>query len=393
MDIYNILASKPHNPHYLNRYIRFVTRCQEKNADYIGYTEKHHICPKASDMFPEYKCFKENPWNCAVLTARQHFIAHVILSKVYKSYSMISAAWAMQNKNNIKINSKIYEILKTNFSLFSSSIQNKIATLKNYNGDVIKVSSDETQIYKNNGFYGLSKNKVTVKDEDGNTFQVDKNDPEYLNGNIVPFMKGKMFVSTEESEVSFMIDTIDYDKNIHKFHRKGKIIVKNENNETFSVCTTDERYKSGELLPIHTGIAYGRTIEGELIATSKADERFFTGELSGNNKGKFWITNGYNNMMIDDSKMIPEGYYRGKTQKENSKTTKGTIFINNGIKTKRIKKNQPIPEGWRKGMLNNKSKPFKYITDGYTTRKISPEDEIPKGFYYGMAPRKKKAVI
>ena len=51
MDIYSILASKPHNPHYLNRYITFITECQLKNLNYNGYTEKHHICPKAKDMF------------------------------------------------------------------------------------------------------------------------------------------------------------------------------------------------------------------------------------------------------------------------------------------------------------------------------------------------------
>ena len=59
MDIYSILSSKPHNPHYLNRYITFIEQCQQKNVDYHGYVENHHICQKADDMFPEYMIKKE----------------------------------------------------------------------------------------------------------------------------------------------------------------------------------------------------------------------------------------------------------------------------------------------------------------------------------------------
>ena len=60
MDIHYILSSKPHNSHYLKRYIKFIQACQHKNINYGGYTEKHHICPKADDMFPEYANFPKN---------------------------------------------------------------------------------------------------------------------------------------------------------------------------------------------------------------------------------------------------------------------------------------------------------------------------------------------
>ena len=124
MDIYTILSSKPHNPHYLNRYVTFIKACQEKNVDHEGYIERHHICPKANDMFPEYKSFKSHPWNCAELTARQHFIAHIILCKVYTDiYSIVSAAWAMKHKNGMPINSRLYENLKSEFSRISAESQ------------------------------------------------------------------------------------------------------------------------------------------------------------------------------------------------------------------------------------------------------------------------------
>ncbi|HET8686335.1 MAG TPA: hypothetical protein VFM18_06685, partial [Methanosarcina sp.] len=81
VDIYSILSSKPHNKHYLNRYFNFIQQCCQANSlktkEELGYTEKHHICPKS--IFPEHKKFRSNKWNKAVLTARQHFIAHWML--------------------------------------------------------------------------------------------------------------------------------------------------------------------------------------------------------------------------------------------------------------------------------------------------------------------------
>lgn len=53
ISIYSILSSIPHNPHYLNRYIKFIEGCKQKNVDIEGYVERHHICPKC--LFSKYK--------------------------------------------------------------------------------------------------------------------------------------------------------------------------------------------------------------------------------------------------------------------------------------------------------------------------------------------------
>jgi hypothetical protein len=104
-----ILSSKPHNPHYLNRYVSFIEGCQKVNEDYTGYTEKHHICPQAKDLFPEYKSLKKHPWNCAILTPRQHFIAHHLLWKAYPEMkSMIYAFFIMSHTNDNKLDSRTY---------------------------------------------------------------------------------------------------------------------------------------------------------------------------------------------------------------------------------------------------------------------------------------------
>ena len=119
MNIYSILSSIPHNPHYLERYINFIEGCKQKNIDIEGYVERHHICPKS--LFPEYEKFSEHSWNGIHLTARQHFIAHWILWKALPKSNIFFAFWSMCNGWNTKnkkqkISSKIYEKLKTDFS-------------------------------------------------------------------------------------------------------------------------------------------------------------------------------------------------------------------------------------------------------------------------------------
>ena len=124
MDIYAILSTRPHNPHYLNRYIRFIRDCQQKNLGFEGYTEKHHICPKS--LFPEYKSLSKHPWNNATLNARQHFIAHWILWKAYPdSNSMCYAFWTLSCIRDLKVNSKTYSKLKEEYRESIKEIQNR----------------------------------------------------------------------------------------------------------------------------------------------------------------------------------------------------------------------------------------------------------------------------
>lgn len=101
MNIYSILCSIEHNPHYLKKYINFI--CSRKETE-IG--ESHHICPKAKDMFPQYSSFKIHPWNKIKLTEREHFIAHMLLHKTFGK-SQSRAFWMMCNHR--KSNSRLYK--------------------------------------------------------------------------------------------------------------------------------------------------------------------------------------------------------------------------------------------------------------------------------------------
>ena len=88
------LSSVPHNPHYLNRYIRLIEHWSNQTIPEETYTEIHHICPRS--MFPELDKEKSN---LITLTGRQHFIAHWLLWKIYRNKSMSMAFFNMKCRN------------------------------------------------------------------------------------------------------------------------------------------------------------------------------------------------------------------------------------------------------------------------------------------------------
>ena len=111
-DIYSILSSKPHNPHYLKRYFKFI--CSKINKNITG--DRHHICPKSSDLFPQFASFKDNPWNIIYLTIREHYIAHMLLWKAYGGKQ--SQAFMLLSGKNQNRNSKIFEQIKNEMREF-----------------------------------------------------------------------------------------------------------------------------------------------------------------------------------------------------------------------------------------------------------------------------------
>lgn len=191
LDIYAILSSKPHNKHYLDRYFNFILAYGQANSSlpYDVYTEKHHICPKAKDLFPEYKSFRECPWNKVILTARQHFIAHWMLWKAYGG-SQTQAFWLMYGKSK---DSSVYQNLRTeNVNLISERMKG-YSTYKNSIGQTFWLSiNDQAVLFKevvpiNTG---RIQNMILCVDKDGNEIVCDKNDPRVILGELKHFLSG-----------------------------------------------------------------------------------------------------------------------------------------------------------------------------------------------------------
>jgi hypothetical protein len=151
-----VLETKAHNRHYLIKYCNFIERCIAKNESekVKGYTESHHICPKSKNMFPEYKNLKEFPWNKAVLTPRQHIIAHMLLYKTFNTECQLLAVLLTSvQKNNKKIDTKSVEYAKI---LLSEHRKGKFPRGYNEDGKANvsektkqKLSKIKTEFYKN----------------------------------------------------------------------------------------------------------------------------------------------------------------------------------------------------------------------------------------------------
>lgn len=108
MDIYAILKSCEHNIHYVKRYVNFIQSRTLRPVPIV--VEKHHICPKS--LFPHFSNLRQNPWNQCLLSPREHFIAHWLLSKAIASRETILAFATMAHRKEVRVSSKNYEKAK-----------------------------------------------------------------------------------------------------------------------------------------------------------------------------------------------------------------------------------------------------------------------------------------
>lgn len=264
MNIYSILASKEHNIHYLNRYIKFIEKCKQNNLNYNLKFERHHICPKAKDMFPEYRNLKINKWNCLNLTPRQHFIAHMILWKTYSKFkSQTFALWAMKFKNGEKINSKLYEKLKLETT-------DHISTM------------NSSKIWINDG----NKSKI-IHEHD-----LDKYIP---SGWII----GRIFSDLHKSKISN--------------NAKERYKDKTKNPRYKAVITPETRQK---ISAKNKGKILSDDHKQKISNSSKGSKRSQeTKEKMKRDKGsEIFITDGISNKRIKINTEIPSGWYRGMTK-------------------------------------------------------------------------------
>ena len=104
---------------YTTWYNNIIAKAMDRNL--VGYCENHHIIPQSLRG-------NNKKENLVRLTAKEHFVCHLLLTKMvvdtYKE-KMIYAAWMMANQENqnqqrYKITGRIYQSLKQEFSKIKS---------------------------------------------------------------------------------------------------------------------------------------------------------------------------------------------------------------------------------------------------------------------------------
>ncbi|MFA5490882.1 MAG: NUMOD3 domain-containing DNA-binding protein [Candidimonas sp.] len=161
------------------------------------YFEIHHIIPKCLNGTNDKD-------NLIILTPREHFIAHALLHKMYPhNRRLLNAIMAMRmnkTKNRYFVNSRLYQLLKIKW-VISNSGENHHLWNKTHSDEAKKKISQSR------------KGKIVVKDSDGNTFSVSKDDKRYLNGELVHHSTGKKL---SDKEIEILKKRMGGDKN-HKY--------------------------------------------------------------------------------------------------------------------------------------------------------------------------------
>lgn len=125
---------------YLSHYKALIRKVKSENRQKLSkdhpkyiYYETHHIIPRCLLCHKSEKIIN-GEWNLVLLTAREHFVAHLLLWKIYKSsfgdnskrtQKLLNACvkfWNVSGERH-KINSHTYQILRNEFSSYRSSVE------------------------------------------------------------------------------------------------------------------------------------------------------------------------------------------------------------------------------------------------------------------------------
>lgn len=246
--IYSILESHPDfisDSKYYSLYKNIIDNAiaQDRKKFSGVYYESHHILP--SCIFPE--CRLESDV-LVLLTAREHFICHLILTKITLNKANRKMCYAMgyflNSSQGRNLKSKEYEMARIEFS---KSMKNSFTSRSTITGECKRLSMDDPLI-KSGEYISLTKGMFPAIDEEGNKYFISTDDPRFLSG--------KLFGAT-----------------------KGLFVAKDNAGNTFSINKDDQRFLSGELVGATKGLFLAKDDDGNFSMTSKNDHKYLSGEL------------------------------------------------------------------------------------------------------------------
>lgn len=344
-----LLLSISKNKRYINRYFKLIEAYINKQSEIQGNSEKHHILPRC--LFEEYI---ESDWNIIKIPSRVHYIAHFLLykadidSKLTYAFNMMNVTRTYQEDritSRLLNHSKLYEKFKNDMIVaIKLSNTGKLTVLDKHTNEKIRVSSTEYKtnkdkyIHPNAGNILIidelgnlttikqelfdkdihktpSKGITTVKDSDGNKFNISITDDRYLRGEFKSIQHGMLSVKNLIDEMCY-ITSEEYSNNKDKYihHSTNQVCVKNENNEI--IILTSEEYKNSNYIFHTKNKVTVKDKDGNGFRVSTTDERYLSGELVPVSKGLKWY---YNPLTLDkglyNEGKEPLNYIRGMRPK------------------------------------------------------------------------------
>ena len=228
-------------------YVYKITNLKE-NKFYIG-VRKSKINP-ILDLGIKYfssskdlifiKDQKENPQN----------YKYEIVKLCKNRKEAISLEVELHEKYNVSTNPNFYNIVNQTNTKFDTTGFIFI------NGEKISTKDYKCQ----NKIKYHSYNKLTVIDSNGNSFQVSKNDPRYLKGELTSIQVGKVMARDKNGKV-VKITKEEFENGDYVGTNVGKFSYKNKKGATFMVNINDPRIKSGELVHCTKGLVTAKNLK------------------------------------------------------------------------------------------------------------------------------------
>ena len=121
------------------------------------------------------------------------------------------------------------------------------------------------------GDFGKTLGTLLVVDKEGVLHRVTPNDEALKNGDVVPFMTGRVAAFDKILGKYLIVNCEEYRKNKDRytFHFSGKQIVKDKHGNYFHVDINDERILNGELSFIWTGRKHKEESKKKMSETKK----------------------------------------------------------------------------------------------------------------------------
>ena len=175
------------------------------------------------------------------------------------------------NLNRIKVHKNDKRIGK---SFFKCSCFIDASTTEN---KIIYFTSQINPDVKSGKLIPISKNKVVVKDNNGNTLKVSTSDPRYLSGELVGANVNKLVVYDCNACKWIRINKSDFNKNTHKTNFTNRKIVMNETGDSMFIPVGEQPptgYKSAM-----SGKVVTKDNNNNIKVVSTSDPRYLSGEL------------------------------------------------------------------------------------------------------------------
>jgi len=225
---------------------------------------------------------------------------------------------------------------------------------------------------------------ITVKDKDGNCFNVQKDDPRFLSGELVGISKDLVSVKDKHgNNYKVSINDPRYVSGELVSNMKNFIHVVDKNGKHYQVSKNDNRYISGELIPFGKNKVLTKDKNGNVYYVNINDERYISGELS-----FYW--QGKNH--TDETKEKIKKYCKDNNFNKGEKNPQyGTCWINrdgNSIRVKKEELDKYLSDGWLKGRRYNNEQ-LKNVQNKLKEKNVKPSlntiwiynDNLKKSIY------------